>query len=204
MTPQEFLAWEREQPERHILHEGEIYGMAGGTIRHARLGLRAGAMLDRLLRGSPCVPYSTDLRLSLGDGHLVYADVAVVCGKHELRANTKDTVTNPTVVVEVISKSTEAYGDKFAAYASAPSIQHIVFVAQKFAKVEVYTRAGDGSFSYRSFGPGTVAELSAIRASLSIDELYEGAFEIPGEEPEPRSPEGSPSDPLANPDAPES
>src|SRR5580700_6695802 len=110
MTADEYLAWEREQPERHEYLDGEVFSMAGGSPRHAALIAAATAELVVAHRGGPCRVLATDQRMVAEDGeHYVYADVSVVCGKMQLAAGTKDVLANPSVVVEVLSKSTEAY-----------------------------------------------------------------------------------------------
>ena len=184
MTPDAFLAWEREQPERHVYLRGEIFAMSGGSPRHSRLGSRMIAQLDRGLRGRACDVHTSDLRLEIDPEHFVYADAVVVCRPLELRPGTTDVVTNPKVVVEVLSKSTEAYdrGDKQAGYLGRPSLAHLVFVSQREARVEVYTRLEDGSFRFTVHGAGSTVELSQVGVSIALDELYEGAFDLPGDE----------------------
>jgi Uma2 family endonuclease len=93
-------------------------------------------------------------------------------------------VTNPKVVVEVLSKSTEAYdrGDKQAAYLALASVAHFVLVSQRERRVELYARQTDGSFRFTVHGAKDVIEIGAIGVSISVDELYEGAFELPGDD----------------------
>jgi Uma2 family endonuclease len=132
-TPDEFLVWERDQRERHIYVGGEVFAMAGGSPRHNRLSARTIARLESGLEGGPCGVFTSDQKLGLPEDDFVYADVAVVCGPLSLRPGTSDVVTNPSVVVEVLSKGTEAYGDKQRGYLALPSIQHFVLVSQPWA-----------------------------------------------------------------------
>jgi len=182
LTPEEFLAWEREQPGRHHYVAGEIFDMSGGSPRHNSLGLRAGSLLDRALTGAKCVAFSADQKLGLGDS-FVYADASVVCAPLELRPGTKDVVTNPAVVVEVLSKSTEGYdrGDKQKGYLALQSLVHLVFVSQSEVRVEVYTRQDDGSFRFEVFGPGATVHLTHPALRLEVDALYAGALALPGD-----------------------
>lgn len=182
-TPEEFLAWEREQPERHHYMRGEVFAMAGGSARHAYLAMRAGFQLGRHLEGGPCDPYGSDLRLALAPRHFGYADAVVVCRPLEFRPGTTDTVTNPRLVIEVLSKSTEAYdrGDKQASYLALPSLEHYLLVSQREARLEVYTRQLDGSFRYVVYGAGARIELAAL-GTIDVDELYRGAWDINGDE----------------------
>jgi Uma2 family endonuclease len=183
MRPDEFLAWEREQTERHAYLGGEIVAMSGGSLRHAHLAVRAIAAMHIGVAGRRCDVYTADLRIGLGD-QFVYADAVVVCRPPEFRPGTKDVVTNPTIVVEVLSKFTEVYdrGAKQAGYLALPSLAHLVFVSQRAPRVEVYTRQDDGSFRFTVHGPGSVVVLDRIGLELVVDDLYGGAFELPGDE----------------------
>lgn len=182
MTPDEFLAWEREQTERHVYIRGEVFGMAGGSPRHSRIAARLIARLDAALVGKPCDVHTSDLRLGVGD-QFVYADAVVICRPIELRPKTTDVAVNPSVVIEVLSKSTEAYdrGDKQAGYLALRSLAHLVFVSQRERRVELYTRQADGSFRFTVHGAGAALELTGVGVALSVDEIYDGVFELAGD-----------------------
>jgi Uma2 family endonuclease len=184
MSPVEFLTWEREQlGERHHYVRGEVFAMSGGSARHSFLGAQMIRLLGQGLLEKPCSAYTADLRLGLASDLFVYADAVVVCRPMTFRPGTKDVVTNPTLVVEVLSKSTEAYdrGDKLAGYLALASVQHVVFVSQRQARVETYTRQADGSFRFEIRGVGEALDLVAVGVALQIDDIYAGAFELPGD-----------------------
>jgi Uma2 family endonuclease len=183
MSPDEFLAWEREQSERHVYIRGEVFAMAGGSPRHSGIAARVIARLDAALAGKPCDVHTSDLRLGLGDDHFVYADAVVVCRPTVLRPGTTDVVINPMVVVEVLSKSTESYdrGDKQAGYLALASLAHFVLIGQREQRVELYTRQADGSFRFTVLGPGDVVRLDKLAIEVAVDELYRNAFELPGD-----------------------
>lgn len=132
--------------------------------------------------GGPCRVFTSDQRLGLPGDQFVYADALVVCGAPALRPGTTDVVTNPAVVVEVISRSTEAYdrGDKQAGYLLLPSLRHFVLVAQREPRVEIYTRQDDGSFRFEVITTGA-AQLTTVGVTLSMEDLYAGTFELPGD-----------------------
>ena len=184
MTPEAFLEWERGQPEKHVYFRGEIFAMAGGSPRHSRLSLRVIARLDGSLGKRSCQVYTSDLRLGVDGAHFVYADAVVVCGPLSLRPGTTDVVTNPSVVVEVLSRTTESYdrGSKQAAYLALGSVEHFVLVSQREPRVEVYTREGDGSFRFRVYEGGGAARLERLDVTLAVDDLYEGVFDLPGDD----------------------
>jgi Uma2 family endonuclease len=184
MSPDEFLAWEREQPTRHHYLGGQVFDMAGGSPRHNSLGAEIAGTLASSLRGQPCRTFSADQKIGLSNDEFVYADASVACPPFSFRPGSKDVVTNPVVIVEVLSKSTETYdrGDKFEGYIALPSVRHVLLVSQQRAKVELYTRQTDGSFRYETFGAGGTVRLTDPEATFSVDALYAGVFELPGDE----------------------
>ena len=124
MTASEFLAWEREQPERFEFAAGEAFAMAGGSPRHNLLAAAAAAILRAEPRGR-CSVLSSDQKIHLAaTGQYVYADATVVCGQIVVHAGSSDVIDNPTAIVEVLSKRTEACdrGGKWEGYAAIPSL----------------------------------------------------------------------------------
>jgi Uma2 family endonuclease len=183
MTAQEYLAWEREQPDRHHFLGGEVFAMAGGTPRHSALGAAIILELGVALRGGPCRVMSGDLRVALHGGeHYVYPDASVVCGRMEFAEGTKDVLTNPTVVVEVLSKSTEAYdrGLKWDGYRQLPSVTDYLLVSQSSPRIEHYRREAGGDWHYRVAVAGGRMTL-ASGAVVEVDAVFKGALEIEGE-----------------------
>ena len=183
MTPDAFLAWERGEPERHFFVRGEVFAMAGGSPRHSALAARVIGQLSRSLSGMPCDVHTSDLRLAIADDQFVYADAVVVCRPIAMRAGSSDVVTNPSVVVEVLSRGTEAYdrGDKQAAYLGLQSIKNLVLISQREVRVEVYSRRESGGFHFAVYNGGDAAPIDGIGATLSVADLYAGAFELPGD-----------------------
>jgi Uma2 family endonuclease len=183
MTAAEYLAWERVQPTRHEYVQGEVFDMSGGTPRHAALIAAVTIELGLAHRGGRCRVLASDQRIVAADAeHYVYADASVVCGAIELAPGTSDVLVNPTVVVEVLSKSTEAYdrGKKWGGYQKIPSVTDCLLVSQSTPQIEHYQRAGGGEWHYRLVGPGGRVTL-ASNAVLELDAIYRGVFEIEGE-----------------------
>jgi Uma2 family endonuclease len=184
LTPEAFLAWEREQKEKHFYVAGEVFAMAGGSPRHNRLAAEITTRLTNALRGTECTTFTSDQRLGLPDEAFVYADAVVVCGPLVMRPGTNDVLTNPSIVVEVLSKSTEAYdrGDKQKAYLALESVEQYVLVSQREQRAEVYTRQQQGGgFHYDFVAPGGALRLAHGRVSIPIDDLFAGVFELPGD-----------------------
>ena len=153
-TPEEYLRLEENSTDKHEFIEGGIYLIAGGSLRHNALTVNIAAELNIGLRGKPCVTFSSDMRLSPDIGAFyAYADVSVVCGTPELAPGGNATLTNPTVIVEVLSPSTENYdrGKKAEYYRRFLSLKSYLIVDQGRVFVEHYCRQEDNSWSLEIF-----------------------------------------------------
>lgn len=184
MSPAAYLAWEREQPSKHEYHRGEVFLMAGGSPRHNFLASAIGAELRAALQTKGCHVLSSDQRIAAEPGErYVYADAVVVRGPVEMEAGTTDVLANPSIVVEVLSKSTEKYdrGDKWAAYQQRTSLTDYVLVSQRSVRVEHFQREADGTWRYRVIGPGDDLVLGS-GATVAVDLVYSDAFALPADE----------------------
>jgi Uma2 family endonuclease len=180
MSAAEYLDWERTQASKHEFHRGEVFAMAGGSPRHNFLSSAVGAELRAALRGKRCHVLSPDQRIAAKPGErYVYADSVVTCGGAQLEPGTADVLANPTIIVEVLSRSTERYdrGEKWQAYQRLASVTDYVLVTEASVRIEHYQREAEGSWTYRELGPGDTLRL-ANGAALSVDLVYESAFEL--------------------------
>lgn len=175
---QDYLAVEEMGPVRHEFLDGAIVAMAGGTPEHAALSAAVVVLLGTHLRGRPCRPYSADLRLRvLATGLATYADAAVVCGEPERDPQSPTHVTNPALVVEVLSGSTEEYdrGDKRLHYQQIAALRDYVLVAQDRRRIEVFTRETVGEWHHHAYVGGDTVSLPSIECCFEVDELYAAA-----------------------------
>jgi Uma2 family endonuclease len=172
-TWEEYEALERESGERHEFFDGLVYAMAGGTDNHNRISLNIAAYLLGRLRGKSCEPFHLDMKLKLELGLSIrgyYPDVMVVCNPEDNnRLHRKD----PTVVVEVLSDSTERVDrhEKLMAYQALPNLQIYVLASQTSRALTVHRRA-NGWQPEHIIGNATL-QMDAIGASLTMDEIYE-------------------------------
>lgn len=176
-TLAEYLSIEDESPIRHEFLNGEIVAMAGGTPEHAALAAAVVTLLGGQLRGKPCRIYSSDLRLRVpASGLATYADASIVCGEPSRDPASPTHVTNPTLVIEVLSPSTEAYdrGEKREHYQRITTLDTYLLIASERRRIELFRRQGD-SWSHTVLEAPGVAELPAIGCTLSVQELYDVA-----------------------------
>lgn len=175
---QDYLAVEEMGPVRHEFLNGAILAMAGGTPEHAALSAAVVVLLGSHLRGRSCRTYSADLRLRIpSTGLATYADAAVICGEPARDPESATHVTNPTLIVEVLSPGTEEYdrGEKREQYQQLESLRDYVLVAQSRRRVEVFSRSEAGAWQHRVFTSGDAVELPSIDCRFELDELYVAA-----------------------------
>ena len=176
-TPEEYLALERESEFRHEFYRGEMFAMAGATVIHNQIALNVAANLMSELRGKPCRVFALDLRVQVQrNGLYTYPDVAVACPPLEFLDESRDTLLNPQVIVEVLSKKTEKYdrGKKFDLYRELASLKQYVLIAQTEARVASFVRQADGMawLMVPSDGLETSLDFPTIECRLSLAEVY--------------------------------
>lgn len=174
-TLQDYLGVEEMSPAvKHELVEGEIFAMAGGTVEHSALATTFSGLLLAHLRGTSCRAHGSDLRIRVREANVAtYADAAVVCDPVERDPDSPTHVTNPRVVVEVLSPSTEDYDreDKRRIYQMLPSLREYVLVAQDARRVELWRRTAS-EWEHSVHGAGARVALPSIGFELDVDELY--------------------------------
>jgi Uma2 family endonuclease len=174
-TPEEYLALDRMAEFKSEYVDGRIVAMTGGSWDHSAIISDLGGEIRARVRGRPCATHGGTLRVKVGSGRYVYPDLLVVCGTPRLEDGVHDTLLNPTLIIEVLSPSTELYdrGEKFAHYRTIESLMEYVLVAQDRMAVERYTRRGD-LWAYAAIGPedGTLV-LESIGCEIPLDAIYE-------------------------------
>jgi len=174
----EYIAFEKGSNVKHEYLDGQIYAMAGGTPEHAALAAAASGLLFSQLRGGACRAYDSDLRVRTQSGLTTYPDVTVICGPSERDHEDPLAVTNPILILEVLSRSTAEYdaGDKFEHYKTLPSLRQYVMVSHRERSLHVWTRQEDNQWQSIRVVEGEAAEL-VIGARLDVRELYDAAAE---------------------------
>lgn len=174
----EFLELEANATHKSEYWDGQVFAMAGGTYDHALIAANIVRSFGNRLEGQPCRVIGSDLLVEAAEGGLVtYPDVIVICGEPRFVGPKRLVVTNPVLVVEVLSPSTEGRdrGRKATQYRKNRTLQQYVLVASDEPRVEVYSRTDDGSWSLREWsGLDAVAELESIRCEVALTAVYAG------------------------------
>lgn len=173
MTLAEFLAWEEAQPERHEFYRGEVFAMVGGTARHNRVVMNLGSRIAAHLEGSGCQAFTESMKVQIAEG-ILYPDVVVTCGKSE--AGDEKIITDPKLVIEVMSPSTKGYDqrDKFALYRSLPSLREYALVDPADFRAEVFTLAEAGAWTFVDQTKAGVLTLRSIDLVMPLEAVFKG------------------------------
>lgn len=186
-TPEQYLEMERQAPYKSEYYRGEIFAMAGATTRHNVVSDNLSANLNMALRKKGCRTMSSDQRILTRhtDGLYSYPDIVIVCGKPQFSDLYKDTVMNPIVIVEVLSKSTEGYdrGDKFLLYRQLESLKEYVLVDSKKTHAEVYRKNEEGFWLLASEAIDIQESiyLKSVDVTLPMEEVYLNTDDLPVE-----------------------
>jgi Uma2 family endonuclease len=186
VTPEQYMALEREADVKSEYISGEMYSTAGASYEHNLITANLIRELGNQLRSGPCRSVANGLRVRVdATGMYTYPDVVVVCGEPQFTDDHLDTLLNPTVIIEVLSPSTEAYdrGEKFAHYRRLGSLAEYVLVTQTRQRIERFRRQADEQwlFSETSETNGVV-RLASVDCSLALSEVYAGV-------PQPQQPD---------------
>lgn len=174
-TVEEYLAFERSSEEKHEYYAGDIFAMSGASRQHNLIVINTGTSLNSQLAQQPCEVYPSDMRIKVNNIKYTYPDVSVVCGEPRFADGKFDTLLNPTVIIEVLSDSTEDYdrGKKFKHYMGIESLQEYILIAQDETRIDHYVRQpeGDWRLSVSKTLEASV-ELPSIHCALLLADVY--------------------------------
>jgi len=177
LTPEQYLALERQAAYKSEYFAGETFAMAGASERHNMIVTNISREISLQFKGRPCKNYSNDLRVRISStGLYTYPDVVAICGEAQFEDEHQDTLLNPTVIVEVLSPSTEAYdrGEKSWHYRQIASLAEYLLVAQDRRHIEHYVRQADGQWLLSETGNlQDTIHLPSINCDLALAEVYD-------------------------------
>jgi Uma2 family endonuclease len=174
-TLEEFVRLEDYANVRHEFLAGQIYAMAGGTPEHGTYAANVIGLLTAQLGAKPCRVQTSDVRIRVqATGLDTYPDASVVCGRAERDANDPNAITNPLVLVEVLSASTEDYdrGEKLEHYKQIESLQEVVFVAAEQRRIDVVRRQADGHWVTVSASGSGSLRLESIECVIPVEAVF--------------------------------
>ena len=176
MTPEEFLAFERASDEKHEYRDGLIVAMSGAKRAHNLISVNIGSSLHASLKNKDCETYMSEMRVFVPKVRLyTYPDIVVVCGEPKFIDDEFDTLTNPLLLIEILSDSTEGYdrGLKFQNYRSIDSLKEYVLVSQNTESIEKYMKHGDGFWLLsEAIGLDDSITLESIDCNLTLADVY--------------------------------
>jgi Uma2 family endonuclease len=176
LSPEEYLARERQAEIKSEYYDGEIFAMSGGSEAHSLIAVSVSTALFVQLTDRPCKVYNSDMKVRAAEAQpYAYPDVSVVCGEAEFADAERDVLLNPMVIIEVLSPGTEAWdrGGKFQRYQQMASLQEYVLIAQDQPRVERYERQGDEQWLLTvATGLNGMLSLRSIGCELALAEVY--------------------------------
>ena len=178
-SPEEYLRLERQASYKSEYFQGEIFAMAGVSENHNIINENCSVLIGSYLKKKPCQSFSRDMKLHIPANTLyTYPDLMVVCGDKKFLDESKDVILNPVIIIEILSKSTEAYdrGEKFALYRSIPSLREYVLISSTSIRAEVMRKENDLGLwflaSEADILEGSI-EIKNIDLTLYLSDIYE-------------------------------
>lgn len=197
MSAQDYLNFERQAEERHEFRHGRVYAMAGESLSHSTICFNLAGRIFAQLTGKSCRGFSPNMKICVSEtGRYYYPDLSVGCAEPVFHDDYKDVLLNPTVVIEVLSPSTEMRDrtTKLFDYQSIASLQDYLLISQHKPLIEHYMRQQDGQWLYKATsGLAHSVFITSIECHLHLAEIYERITFPP---PEPDEPEEEYRDPA--------
>ncbi len=176
-SPEEYLALEEVADYKSEYYQGEIFAMSGRSANHNRIAKNLVIALEVALESKPCETFITDMRLLVKkNGLYTYPDVMVICGQLEFAEGRTDTLTNPIVIVEVLSKSTQDYdrSAKFELYRAIETLQDYVLIDQARVHVEYFRKLEDGRWLLQEFNQlEAILRVEAVGVEIPLSRVYQ-------------------------------
>ena len=177
LGPDDYLAWEQDQPCRNEYVDGKVFAKSGASDAHGTAAGNLAALLHAALRGKPCRPFIADMKVHVETANsFFYPDIFVTCDPRDRAPEASHVKRHPVLIVEVLSPTTEAYdrGNKFAAYRTLASLQEYVLVSTEQRRVEVFRRDDTGHWVLYPFALDEELELASIDFRCSLADVFEG------------------------------
>lgn len=178
LTAEEYLRFEKDAAQKHEYFKGEVFAMAGAGARHNVVFSNIFGDIAYRLKGKPCKPYGSDLRIHIPENTLyTYPDISIICGEITPSETDADTAVLPTVLIEILSPSTKNYdrGGKFKLYRDIPTLKEYILIDSESIGVEIFriNKQGHWELEEHRLIDGTL-KIPSVNLSLPLKEIYEG------------------------------
>ena len=176
ISEQEYLEQEREASEKHEYFQGEIFAMSGASEAHVIISMNCSVDLGTKLKGKKCRPYGSDMRMNIPENTLyTYPDLSVYCNELETLDNQRDTAKKPTVIFEILSKSTRNYdqGEKFALYREIPTLKEYILIDSERIKVIRHTKTNNTWVLTEFLTINESFEIKCLELKMNLLDIYE-------------------------------
>lgn len=176
-TVAEYLEMEKVSDTKHEFFRGEIFAMAGASVRHVIITTNLLTQIALKLKGKPCQPYGSDLRIHIPENSLyTYPDISIICGDPIASADDADTIISPVALIEILSPSTKDYdrGGKFKLYRDIPSLKEYILVDSEAINIEVFRLNAGGHWELEEYKTKSSAlEINTVSLSIPLPEIYD-------------------------------
>lgn len=175
-TPEEYLVLEEAAEYKSEYYQGEIFAMSGGSVNHNRIVMSLSSKLETSLGGSKCEAFMSDIRVWVeAKGVFTYPDITIVCGDLQFYKKRNDTITNPLIIFEVLSKSTESYdrGKKFEIYRAIPALREYILIDQYNIHIEQFAIGNESKWVLTEYSDeDDVFQLFNVHFQMPLKEIY--------------------------------
>ena len=175
---EEYLEMENAATEKHEYYQGEIFAMSGAKLEHNIVTRNLMISLGNILKGQPCQPFGSDLRIHIEKNTLfTYPDISIICGEPKSLNDDDMNFLNPSVIIEVASPSTRDYdrGEKFKLYRDIPALKEYILIDPLSISIEAFSINAQGNWELKEYNNiDQSLELSSIQVSVELKEIYDG------------------------------
>ena len=178
LTPEEYLAWESAAPEKHEYYRGEVFAMAGASVRHNIIAKNLMIGIGMRLQEKQCQPYGRDLRIHIPENTLfTYPDISIICRDIVEEESNDDYTIEPTVIIEILLPSTKSYdrGEKFRPYRDVPTLKAYILIDSESITIEAFRINTSGHWELEEYKSlNEILAITAVDLAIPLHDIYEG------------------------------
>jgi|SRR5690349_12312609 len=178
VSAEEYLAFERQSRDKHEFLQNEVFAIAGVSLRHNKIFANLFGILAMRLRGKPCQPYGSDLRIHIPENTLyTYPDISIICGDFIPAEPDPDTAVLPTVLIEIVSPSTRNYdrGGKFKLYRDIPTLKEYILIDSEAISIESFRLNSTNHWELEEYKDvSETLTISSVELNILLSDIYEG------------------------------